>query len=59
MPKDTDYILDRALCPPELFLDDYTTFVSARARLLCEAAKALCELEDFDAKNFFAGRTDL
>jgi hypothetical protein len=34
-------ILDRALCPEELFLDDYDQFVTARSIRLLEAARAL------------------
>lgn len=35
------FVLDRALCPEELFDDDYDKFVSARSARLVEAARAL------------------
>jgi hypothetical protein len=34
-------VLDRALCPEELFDDDYDKFVSARSARLVEAARGL------------------
>jgi hypothetical protein len=43
MPGNIDTILERALCPHSLFNDDYDTFVSERADLLCAVARNLIE----------------
>jgi hypothetical protein len=43
MPENIDTILERALCPHSLFNDDYDTFVSERADLLCAVARNLIE----------------
>jgi hypothetical protein len=43
MPADISGILEHAICPESLFLDDYATFVRERAALLAHAATALCE----------------
>ncbi|MDT5122101.1 MAG: hypothetical protein QOC96_1583 [Acidobacteriota bacterium] len=42
MPTPTEAILERALCPPSLFDDNYTTFINERSELLeTEAGKLL------------------
>ena len=43
MAGDTDSILAAALCPKNLFDDDYDPFLEARADLLSEAAKKLID----------------
>ncbi|MBX3064372.1 MAG: hypothetical protein KF726_15445, partial [Anaerolineae bacterium] len=41
MPSDVSQILARALCPKEVFSDDYQDFVGKRAELLSREAEKL------------------
>jgi hypothetical protein len=45
MAENIDAILETALCPPELFKDDYKKFLTRRAAQLADAALSLCELD--------------
>lgn len=42
MAKNREDILGSALCPENLFSDDYATFIEARAGMLSNAASVLC-----------------
>ena len=41
MPEDVDSILERAMCPPSLFSDDFNTFILERSELLVREANRL------------------
>jgi hypothetical protein len=45
MPENIEQILQSHLCPPELFDDDYETFVTLRAAMLAAKANELCGVE--------------
>lgn len=46
MPIIATDILQRAMCPVELFDDDFPRFIELRVKTLTSAAKSLCEIAD-------------
>lgn len=43
MPDLVDGILDRSICPPSLFNDNFDAFINERAEMLANKGTALCE----------------